>query len=126
MTCDASKIDPEQAVAMLSQTYWAQGRDLPKMKRIMGNSLNCGLLDREGGLVGYLRVVTDYETMFYLADVVVAPALRGHGLGKAMVGYILDDERLRGLRGILLSRYAQGLYEKFGFARQGERVMMRE
>ena len=77
LTCDAGKIDPEQAVKLLNQTYWGLERDLPKMKRIIANSLNCGLLDGEGRLAGYMRAITDYETTFYLADVVIAPEGRG-------------------------------------------------
>lgn len=126
LTCDASRIDPEQAVQMLRQTYWGQDRDPPKMKRIMAHSLNCGLLDAEGRLVGYMRAITDYETTFYLADVVIDPALRGRGLGQAMVGYLLADKRLSGLRGLLRTRDAYDFYERFGFQRQDERVMTRE
>lgn len=126
LTQSQEKINPEQALAMLTQTYWGLDRGLPQMKRIMEHSLNCGLLDGEGRLVGYMRAVTDYETVFYLADVVIMEGLRGQGLGKAMLAYFLEDPRLQGLRGILRTKDAHGFYEPFGFIRQGERLMFRE
>jgi len=35
--------------------------------------------------VGFARVVSDYVTVSYLCDVVIAPAHRGKGIGKWML-----------------------------------------
>lgn len=57
---------------------------------------------------------------------VVQRELRGAGLGKAFLQYLLNDPRFRNIKGILLTQDAQGFYEQFGFVRSGERCMLRE
>ena len=52
----------------------------------------------------------------YLADVYVEPAVRGRGLGVALVRFMIDDGPGRGFRWNLHTSDAQGLYSRFGFA----------
>ena len=68
-------------------------------------------------------MITDYATTFYLADVIIDESHRGDGLGKTLVSYILARPKYAGLRGILVTKDAHGLYEKYGFERQDGRFM---
>jgi GNAT superfamily N-acetyltransferase len=66
--------------------------------------------------VGFARVVSDFATIAYLADVFVVPAHRGRGLGKWLTQTIVNHPELQGLRRILLATQdAHGLYAQFGF-----------
>jgi GNAT superfamily N-acetyltransferase len=66
--------------------------------------------------VGFARVITDFVTFAYIADVFVVPEHRGRGLAKRLMRAILAHAELQGLRRILLAtRDAHGLYAQFGF-----------
>ena len=73
-----------------------------------------------------MRVVTDYGTYAYLADVYVLPEHRG-GLGTWMVGEAMKELKKYNLRRILLATSNMAkLYEKFGFKKVTEPTMLME
>ena len=113
-------------VRLLRMSYWADKRPAEVIERSMQHSDCFGIcLEGSDDLVAFARVFTDYATTFYLADVIVDPACRGRGLGKALVGHIVSHPTLAGLRGFLITRDAQGLYRPFGFEVVNDRIMMR-
>ena len=75
--------------------------------------------------VGMARVITDFATTFYIADVIVDEKYRGRGIGKKLISTIVSDNRFSNLLGLLVTRDAHGLYEQFGFAKDSERAMTR-
>jgi len=83
----------------------------------MSGSRNYGVFDAESGRqLGYARAITDGATFAWIADVFVDPAARGRGVGKRIMGGIIDDLKPLGLkRTALFTEDAQGLYEQFGF-----------
>ncbi|HET9786143.1 MAG TPA: GNAT family N-acetyltransferase [Pyrinomonadaceae bacterium] len=98
-----------------TDSYWAQGRTVDTVKRSIENSLNFGLYKAEQQ-IGFARVVTDYATFAWLADVFVLDTYRGRGLGKWLVEVILshpDLQRFR--RWVLATKDAHELYRQFGF-----------
>jgi GNAT superfamily N-acetyltransferase len=100
-----------------TDAYWALGRAREKQDRAMAGSLNFGVYDTTSGeQVAYARVVTDLATFAWLCDVYVDPAVRGKGLGTALVAGVRDHLRPHGLRRLLLATHdAHGMYEKIGF-----------
>ena len=78
-----------------------------------------------GEQIGFARVITDCATTFYLCDVTVDERYRGMGVGKALTERAVNDPRLSGLRGILATGDAHGLYERFGFRLNAEKFMER-
>jgi GNAT superfamily N-acetyltransferase len=60
-------------------------------------------------------VVTDHATFAYLADVFVLEDYRRCGLGERLVEAALSHPELQVRRWILATRYAHGLYRKYGF-----------
>ena len=116
----------EDVVRLLQTTYWAEKRPMEVTERAMGHSVCYGIfLEGSDALAGFARVITDYATTFYLCDVVVDPACRGQGLGKALLGHILSRPEYMGLRGFLITRDAHGFYRPFGFETVNDRVMIR-
>jgi GNAT superfamily N-acetyltransferase len=99
----------------LQRSYWANQRESGITEKAIRNSHCFGAYDPEGRQVAFARVVTDYATIFYLCDVFIDEGHRGKGLGTAMVGYIVESEEYRGMRGLLGTADAHGLYKKFGF-----------
>jgi GNAT superfamily N-acetyltransferase len=75
-----------------------------------------GLYDVAGQPAGFCRWVTDGATFAWLRDVFVDQPHRGHGLGTFLVETAVGDPDIRGLRLLLGTKDAHGLYRKFGFA----------
>ncbi len=122
----AEQIDLDEVVRLLKTTYWANQRSAEQIERSMRNSSCYGIrLDGETKLAGFARVISDRATMFYLSDVVIDPEHRHKGLGKALVSYIVSLPEYAGLRGLLLTKDAHGLYEKYGFETVNDRAMVR-
>lgn len=102
---------------LLRQAYWAKDREDTAMYHAIEHSENFGIFERESDrLVGFARVVTDYTTVFYLCDVYIDEAYRGRGLGKKLIEWIVCyEDKFAGINGLLKTRDAKELYEKFGF-----------
>lgn len=116
ISTDRGRLDVEVIHDFLSRkSYWAQGRELAVVKRGIENSLNFGVY-RQDQQIGFARVVTDYATFAWLADVFVLEEHRGQGLGKWLVEVILSHPRLQGFRRwALATKDAHELYRNFGF-----------
>lgn len=114
----------ERLVELLHNTYWAHHRSPETIAKSIKNSICFGVYHHEK-MVGFARVVTDYATMYWLCDVVIDPDYRGWGLGKKLIHTITAMEELKGMIGILSTRDAHGLYEKYGFQREPEKFMRR-
>ena len=96
-------------------SYWAQGVSRETVDRSIGHSLCFGVYSA-GRQAGFARVVTDFATFAWLADVFIVEEKRGQGLGKKLVAAVLAHPKLQGLRRFMLgTRDAQGLYGRFGF-----------
>ena len=122
----ADGMDSAEVAALLKTTYWANTRSLETIEKSMRNSSCYGVyLDEGKKLVGFARVISDDATTYYLCDVVIDPAYRGRGFGKALVSHIVSLPEYAGLRGLLLTKDAHGLYEKFGFEAVSGRAMIK-
>ncbi len=107
-------IDIEAAYSMLSKTYWAAGRTKETVEKAIKNSICYGIyLDERQ--IGFTRIVTDEASFAWICDVIVDEDYRGKGLGKWMVGYAVEDERIKGTLQLLATKDAHDLYKKFGF-----------
>jgi GNAT superfamily N-acetyltransferase len=97
------------------RSYWARGRSLDLIKRSIEHSLPFGLY-KDGQQIGFARVVTDYATFAWLADVFVLAEFRAQGLAQWLIEVISTHPALQGLRRwVLATRDAHELYRRFGF-----------
>ena len=120
------KMKLEDVVRLLKMTYWADKRTVEQIEKSARNSSCYGLyVEGEQKLVGFARVISDYATTYYLCDVIVDPEHQHKGLGTALVSYIEQRPEYAGLRGILITRDAHGLYEKFGYEVLNDRAMVK-
>lgn len=123
---DRSEIQAEQIKKLMEQTYWAADRPEKIILKAIENSMCYGIYDENHLQVGFARVITDYATTYYICDVIIDRNHRKLGLGKELLRMITENEDLKGLRGILITSDAHGLYEKYGFKKCGEKFMQKE
>ena len=115
ISTDRSKLDLDVIHSFLRESYWARGIPQEIVARSIENSLCFGVF-ASGKQVGFARVISDYATYAYIADVFILESYRGHGLGKWLMEQIMSHPQLQGLRRwSLCTRDAHGLYEKAGF-----------
>jgi GNAT superfamily N-acetyltransferase len=96
VTTDKARLDLEMVYGFLKTSYWAAGISADVVMRSVKNSLAFGLF-RGDEQVGFARVVTDYATFAYLADVFVLEPHRGQGLGRWMMEVGVLAPRTAGL-----------------------------
>ena len=123
---DPARIDAEAVVSFLTtQAYWARWRGGEDIRRQIAAAWRVvGGYDRAGVMVGFARAFSD-DGQAYLADVYVLPGHRGRGLAKAIIAMMIEDGPGSGLRWMLHTSDAHGLYRQFGFARPDHRYLER-
>jgi GNAT superfamily N-acetyltransferase len=128
ISTDRARLNPEVIHDYLSRhSYWAQGRSMATVKKSIRHSLSFGIYRRRQQ-VGFARVITDYATFAWIADVFVLEGHRGQGLSKWLMDVILAHPRLKGFRRwVLATKDAHELYRRYGFEelRRPERWMER-
>jgi len=125
ISTDPSRLDRSLVARFLAGSYWAKGIPQEVVDRSIKSSLCFGLYHGQKQL-GFARVITDFATFAYLADVFVVETSRGEGLGVWLMEVIMGHPRLQNLRRwMLVTRDAHGLYEKFGWRslENPERIM---
>jgi len=116
VSCDRNKLDLEVIHGFLAgSSYWAKDIPVEIVVRSIENSLCFGVY-KDDKQVGFARVISDYATFAYVADVFVLDEHRGKGLGKMLMKEIVAHPQLQDLRRYcLITRDAQELYAQFGF-----------
>lgn len=142
ISTDPARLDLDVIHSFLTNCYWAKGVPREVVARSIKNSLCFGAYDEGGekapleqksGLnwapirrgtpvqgvraqIGFARVISDYATFAYVADVFVLESHRNRGIGKLLMECIKEHPGLQGLRRWSLSTAdAHGLYSQFGF-----------
>jgi GNAT superfamily N-acetyltransferase len=122
ISTDADLLDLDLIRHFLAEeSYWARGIPRAVVETSIRHSLCFGVHHRahhvgSARMVGFARVVTDYATFGYLADVFIVAEHRGRGLAKQLMECIMTHPELQGFRRWqLATRDAHGLYAQFGF-----------
>jgi GNAT superfamily N-acetyltransferase len=116
ISTDKTRLDAQAIHDFLSNhSYWAKGRTMESVLRSIDHSLCFGLyFGREQ--VGFARVITDFTTFGYLADVYILVEHRGKGHGRWLLEEILQHPQLQNLRRfVLATKDAHHLYSQVGF-----------
>ncbi|MGZ4035304.1 MAG: GNAT family N-acetyltransferase [Bacteroidia bacterium] len=115
ISTDKSKLELSVIHNFLSNSYWAEDIPIEIVKKATENSLCFGVYNGNRQ-VGFARVISDYTTFAYLADVFIIEGERGKGLSKWLMECILKHSQLQGVRNFcLLTRDAHSLYAQYGF-----------
>jgi GNAT superfamily N-acetyltransferase len=122
------RVDRDALWRFLStEAYWGRWRDRAVVEEQVARAWRVvGCYERAtGAMVGFARAASDGYSFAYLADVYVEAAYRGRGLGAALVAAMIDEGPGAAFTWVLHTTDAHGLYEKFGFAAPGPRVLER-
>ncbi len=112
--------DAEDVARLLEGQYWTHAFSLACMARAQLGS-TAWVVARDPATRAVLasaRAVSDRARFAYVLDVIVRPALRGRGLGRAVMQLLLAHPAMRRLHAIALrTRDADVFYEQLGFER---------
>ena len=125
ISTDKSKLDLDAIHRFLTRSYWAEGIPRETVMRAIENSLCFGVYNG-AEQIGFARVISDFATYAYLADVFILPSFRNQGLSKWLMAFIMKNPELKGLRRwMLATRDAHELYKQFDFTPldKPERIM---
>ncbi|WP_088103590.1 GNAT family N-acetyltransferase [Halalkalibacter urbisdiaboli] len=108
------KINLDRVYQLLSLTYWAAERSKETIEMSIEHSIAFGLYhhDRQ---IGFARVISDKTVFSWLLDVVIDEDYRQRGLGKWLIGCILDHPDIQKTNIALATADAHGFYEAFQF-----------
>ncbi|MGZ3688076.1 MAG: GNAT family N-acetyltransferase [Bdellovibrionota bacterium] len=116
ISTDPTRLSFDVIFGFLSGSYWNTGIARETCARSIQNSLCFGIYDAGQAQIGFARVISDFATFAYLADVFVLEPHRQRGLSKWLLECILSHPNLQGLKRFLLAtKDAHRLYEKVGF-----------
>jgi predicted GNAT family N-acyltransferase len=119
----------EQLHALYQKEWWTGGRSLDATRQcVKGSQICIGLVDGEGNLAAFARVITDYTFKALIFDVIVSGTARGTGLGKRLLEVITHHDKLRNVRHFELYCVPElfSFYKQFGFSENvGEVKLMR-
>jgi len=127
ISTDKARLDLGVIHGFLNTSYWAAGRSIQTIQRSIENSLPFGVYKGDQQ-IGFARVITDYATFAWIADVFILEAFQGQGLGNWLMEVIITHPELQQFRRwVLATKDAHELYRKFGFSelRLPERWMER-
>ncbi|MDR3476943.1 MAG: GNAT family N-acetyltransferase [Gammaproteobacteria bacterium] len=116
LSADKTKLDLQYLYDLLCvPSRYSTGLPPERFALIVENSL-CFSVYHEGKQVGFARVITDFTEFASLWDVFIDEPHRKQGVGKALMKYVLEHPRLKGIfRWFLMTEDAHGLYQKYGF-----------
>jgi GNAT superfamily N-acetyltransferase len=116
ISLDPAELRLDVIHGFLTTSYWSPGIPMELVAKAIRHSLTVGAYAPGGAQVGFARLVTDYASFGYLADVFVLEPHQGKGLARRMVRALLEHPDIQGLRRIILAtRDAHGVYLKCGF-----------
>lgn len=123
---DKTKLDVGYIHHFLGQeSYWAKNIPIEIVKQSIEGSLCFGVY-HQNKQIGFARVITDYATFGYLADVFIDKDFREKGLSKELMSFIMEQDVVKKLRRFMLATLdAHSLYEQFGFQKlEGDKRLM--
>ncbi len=115
LTTDKNRMQLDVIYRFLQKSYWANKRSLEAIRKSIEYSLPFGIFDGDKQ-IGFARVITDYSTFAWIADVYIDEEYRGQGLSKWLMESMLTHPELQDLRRwVLATKDAHSLYNQFGF-----------
>lgn len=115
-TADKTRLDLQYLFQLLCvPSQYSTGLPLERFPVVIQHSI-CFSVFHQGKQIGFARVISDDSEFASLWDVFIDEPYRHQGIGQALLTYIFQHPRLRGIfRWFLMTEDAHGLYKKFDF-----------
>lgn len=113
---DVKNISIYEVVRLHREVYGFDGYSEEKFRCLLNNSFWLGLY-KEKDLIGFVRAVTDIETLCYVCDVIIDSKFRRQGLGTWMMNCFLMHPNVCRTDMGLGTQDADYFFQKFGFER---------
>lgn len=104
---------------LYKKEWWTASRTREETQQcITGSQICIGIVDENGSLVGFTRVITDFTFKALIFDVIVADSSRKAGLGNKLIELVKNHPRLQAVKHFELYCLPElePFYEKFGFS----------
>jgi ribosomal protein S18 acetylase RimI-like enzyme len=106
--------------------FWAKGRSLLQLRRMLAGSAAVVSLWRGRRLVGFGRASSDGIFRAVLWDVVIPEDLQGQGLGRQLVEALLQAPALHQVERVyLMTTNSAGFYRQLGFEMAASQQLLR-
>lgn len=121
LVCHLRDDELDEAVRLLEGAYWLTAYGPEDLRSAFARShVRVGARDASGKLVAVARAMAD-DRVAWIYDVMVAPGLRGRGVGRALMKLLLDHPEVRRARAVrLTTRDADPFYRTLGFGELSE------
>jgi nitroimidazol reductase NimA-like FMN-containing flavoprotein (pyridoxamine 5'-phosphate oxidase superfamily)/ribosomal protein S18 acetylase RimI-like enzyme len=116
LVCAMGPESADEVVDLVASSPWLAGMSRERIARAhLASQAWVGARGPDGELAGSVRAMSDGEVAV-IADLVVHPAWRNLGIGKALLRLLLDHPAVRPARTLRVHlREAQPLFQRFGF-----------
>lgn len=117
ISTDKARLNIDFIHTELAKKYWSVGIPRSIVETAIANSMCFGVyLKEDRQQIGFARVITDFATFAYLADVFILDQYQGQGFARQLLTEIQSHPNLQGLRRwMLITSDAHELYKQFGF-----------
>jgi GNAT superfamily N-acetyltransferase len=123
---DPARVDVGVVHRFLSEeSYWARGRDLATVTRLVREATRVAGAYDDGHQVAFARCCSDGVTMAWVADVFVLASHRGRRIGEDVVRHLVEAAPFADVRWLLATADAHSFYARLGFDVPGSRVLER-
>lgn len=129
ISTDNHLLDVHKIHTLLKDCFWCKNIPVSYIQRFIQYSLCFGVYQKNNHtLVGFARVISDFTTYAYVADVIIDPVHRRLGLGKRLMRTILSHPELQGLKtwSLRSTNEARAIYEAEGFCMAAEPATLLE
>lgn len=113
---DTKDIDWEQLLELQRSAPWSRHRSLQQLVKAIHNSQLLVTAWEENRLIACARVLTDYVYRAVVFDVIVHPDYQGKGLGRQLMGQIVNHPSLKEVEYYFLyTEDKEGFYRRLGW-----------
>jgi predicted GNAT family N-acyltransferase len=109
----------KQLFQMYKDMGWGDDRSIEDTLNCVQSSQICiGLLNSDGNLIGFTRILSDFIYKAFIFDVMVSAEHRGHGLGQNLIHLVKNHEKLQNVKHFELycSPDMEAFYSSLGFS----------
>ena len=119
-------VRPEEVHELLREGGFLRPLDDPERTQRMLDNGSFYITARDGeGLVGFIRILTDYAFYGMVTEVAVAPTHKGQGVGKELVRQAREIATPQATLILVSSEEGQAFYEHLGWQRMDRGFRLR-